>query len=96
MIRLLYSVANTGAKIVRNHLAASSDGENFSDVLCFDAPTFARAFAYLDGYMYFGLGTEIGDHGQYTGDNALAVNFSNEELSSASGTILRCPFVLDK
>ena len=49
MIRLLYSVANTGAKIVRNHLAASSDGENFSDVLCFDAPTFARAFAYLDG-----------------------------------------------
>lgn len=95
-VYLLYSVANASAKTVRNHLAVSSDGEDFHDVLCFDAPTFARAFAYLDGYMYFGLGTEIGDHGRYTGDNALTVAFSNKELSSASGTILRCPFELNQ
>ena len=69
----------------------SDDGEHFKDLFWFAAPTFARAFAYLDGWFYFGLGTEIKSHGEYTGKNAWTVPFSKTELSSAAGTVLRCP-----
>lgn len=44
-----------------------------------------------DGWFYFGLGTEIKSHGEYTGKNAWTVPFSKTELSSAAGTVLRCP-----
>ncbi len=40
------------------------------------------------------LGTEIKSHGEYTGKNAWKVEFSKKELSSAAGTILRCPVPL--
>ena len=89
-VYLLYAIADAEAKTFRNHVAVSDDGEHFQDCFWFTAPTFARVFAYLDGYFYFGLGTEIKNHGEYTGKNAWKVGFSKKELSSAAGTILRC------
>ena len=88
---LLYAIADAETKTVRNYVASSRDGEHFTDLFWFRAPTFARAFALLDGWFYFGLGTEIKSHGTYTGQNAWKVPFSKDELSSAAGTILRCP-----
>lgn len=90
-VYLLYAIADAETKTVRNYVASSRDGEHFTDLFWFRAPTFARAFALLDGWFYFGLGTEIKSHGTYTGQNAWKVPFSKDELSSAAGTILRCP-----
>ena len=90
-VYLLYALADAGTKTFRNYVTVSDDGEHFKDLFWFAAPTFARAFAYLDGWFYFGLGTEIKSHGEYTGKNAWTVPFSKTELSSAAGTVLRCP-----
>ena len=66
----------------------TADGKSFSELFSFEAPTFARSMEYLDGYLYFGLGTEVKEHGHFEG-NSLKLKFSPNEVSAAAGTILR-------
>ena len=75
------------AKFV-NHVSATSDGKSFTELFSFEAPTFARSMEYLDGFVYFGLGTEVKEHGHFEG-NSLKLKFSADEVDKASGTILR-------
>lgn len=74
-----------------NHVSSSTDGVKFTEEFSFEAPTFARSMEYLDGCLYFGLGTEIKEHGHFEG-NSLKLKFSATELSNASGTLLRCRY----
>jgi len=71
-------------RIVRNHVWESSDGVNFVPLFSFEAETFARSFAHLNGWFYFGLGTSIPRDpatGKWTGGG----------LHEKSGMILRIP-----
>jgi len=63
-------------KVLRSHV---EDLRAWEEVLCFDAPTFARSFEILDGDFYFGLGCEV--------DNP--PHWKQEELHPATGDILR-------
>ena len=63
----------------RIRVMASSDGVAWSEILAFEAPTFARSFELLNGDFYFGLGCEV----QHWRDSTLA------ELAPETGTILR-------
>ena len=87
-VYLLWSTPDGRKERFVNHVSASSDGKSFTEVLSFEAPTFARAMEYLDGYLYFGLGTEVKEHGHFEG-NTLKLKFSADEVNKASGTILR-------
>ena len=64
----------------------------FREILRFEAESFARSVEYLEGYLYFGLGTEIKEHGHFEG-NSLKLKFAPSEINPASGTILRCRFL---
>lgn len=77
---LLWSTKEGGAYV--NHISFSSDGLAFKELFYFRAETFARSFEYLDGYFYFGLGTEV----------EVEKGYKASDFSPASGTILRCRF----
>ena len=85
---LLFSVKKTDGKGYVNHVWQSEDGLAFSPLFYFQAKTFARAIEYLDGYLYFGLGTEVAEHGYFVG-NSLKLKFDPAELHPDSGKILR-------
>lgn len=76
-----------------NRVWRSTDGKKFSPLLSFRAGTFARSFAYYDGFFYFGLGTEIAESGSFKG-NTLILKWDEKELSDECGDILRIPFDL--
>lgn len=92
-VYLLWSTFNETKHKYINHLSESFDGRMFQEILRFEADSFARSAEYLDGYLYFGLGTEIKEHGYFEG-NSLKLKFSPAEINPASGTILRCRFSL--
>lgn len=57
---------------------ASSDLQNWTEVLYFQAPTFSRSFVKIDNVFYFSLGSEVKD----------PFNGKQEELSQHTGQIL--------
>ena len=88
-VYVLFSLKDADGVRTVNHVWVSRDARTFVPWLSFRADTFARAMAFLDGSVYFGLGTEIADHGRFA-DNRLDVKFGPDELCRASGTLLRC------
>ena len=68
--------ANGGVQI---HVLAGRDPEQWSEVLHFSAPTFARSFELLDGNFYFGLGCKVKHPSKWR----------QEELHPATGKLLR-------
>jgi len=88
-VYILWSTKD-GEKTV-NHLSASTNALYFSEILSFQANTFARSVEYLDGFLYFGLGTEISDDGYFEGQT-LVIEYSASELCADSGRILRVKF----
>ena len=87
-VYLLWSTPDGKKAKFVNHVSATSDGKSFTELFSFEAPTFARSMEYLDGFVYFGLGTEVKEHGHFEG-NSLKLKFSADEVDKASGTILR-------
>jgi hypothetical protein len=57
----------------------SRDLVDWSEVVFFNSVAFARSFALLQGSFYFGLGSEVGDPGNWTTD----------ELRADTGNIVR-------
>lgn len=90
-VYLLWSTADGTRHKYVNHLSKSFDGRMFREILRFEADSFARSVEYLEGYLYFGLGTEIKEHGHFEG-NSLKLKFVPSEINPASGTLLRCRF----
>lgn len=78
-----------------NHLWESADGGKFTPLMSFKAATFARSVEYLDGYFYFGLGTEfVGKNTPQ--DTASVLCASEKELSQESGRIYRIKYKTKK
>jgi len=65
--------------MVQIYVLASRDLERWSEVLHFNAPTFARSFELLNGNFYFGLGSEIKNPSKWR----------QEDLHPATGKLLR-------
>lgn len=87
-IYLLFATADGTKAKYTNHIWQSQNGKTWTEAFCFQSETFARSMELLDGAFYFGLGTEIKDHGYFEG-NSLKLKFTTDELSNQAGTILR-------
>lgn len=85
---LLFSVKDAKNGGYVNHVWVTADGRKFTELLSFHADAFARSMEYFGGYLYFGLGSEVAEHGHFEG-NSLKLKFSANELDQASGMILR-------